>query len=126
MTFDEWLRTQQYAEGTIGTQSARMTRLRATYPDIDAQYDSDSLGALMKTFSYHPAGRRGRVWRRTWVLAARPAARPAAWPPHQLPPDLRALQATLLEKIGSLTPPKSPVRIGDMDSQEKWPLSALS
>ena len=54
------------------------------------------------------------------------AARPAAWPPHQLPPDLRALQATLLEKIGSLTPPKSPVRLGDMVSQEKWPLSALS
>lgn len=40
--------------------------------------------------------------------------------------DLRALQATLLEKIGGLTPPKSPVRLGDMVSQEKWPLSALS
>lgn len=52
MTFDEWLGTQQYADGTINTQSARMTRLRAAYPDIDAQYEADSLGSLMQEFTY--------------------------------------------------------------------------
>ncbi len=52
MTFEEWLKTQEYAANTIASQLSRIDRIRRAYPDIDEQFEHDAFANLQREFAY--------------------------------------------------------------------------
>lgn len=52
MDFEEWLRSQKYADNTIASQINRISRIRNAYPNIDEMYEADECRSIMHELYY--------------------------------------------------------------------------